>query len=92
MTDDNLSCWVYRSTRHQEMYLYLDEEGGFDKVPDALRERFGAPVLVIELELNPSRELARENVTMVMSNLRTRGYHLQLPPNLKPELYHGNLD
>jgi uncharacterized protein YcgL (UPF0745 family) len=49
-------------------------------------------VLVIELELNPDRQLAREDVTMVMSNLRTRGYHLQLPPNLQPELYHGNLD
>jgi len=92
MTNDNLSCWVYRSNRHQEMYLYVAEEEDFEAVPDALRERFGEPVLVIELELNPDRQLAREDVTMVMSNLRTRGYHLQLPPNLQPELYHGNLD
>lgn len=92
MIDNNLPCWVYRSPLHQEMYLYLGEEDSFDKLPDALRERFGEPVLVIELELNPARPLAREDVTMVMSNLRTRGYHLQLPPHLQPALYHGNLD
>ena len=92
MTDDNLPCWVYRSVRHPEMYLYLSEEDAFDKLPDGLRERFGEAVLVIELELSASRKLAREDVVMVMSDLRTQGYHLQLPPQLQPELYHGNLD
>ena len=29
MTDDNLPCWVYRSPRIQEMYLYLAHEDGF---------------------------------------------------------------
>lgn len=92
MTNDNLPCWVYRSPQHPEMYLYLDEEDAFDKVPEALREHFGEPVLVIELELNPARQLAREDVLMVMSNLRIRGYHLQMPPQLTPPLYHGDAD
>ncbi len=92
MSDDNLHCWVYRSPRHQEMYLYLDSEQGFERLPAGLREHFGEPVLVIELELSPTRNLAREDVTMVMSNLRTQGYHLQLPPELKPDLHHGNQD
>ena len=92
MSDTNLPCWVYRSTRKQEMYLYLAEEDAFDKVPDALLERFGEPILVIELELSPKRKLAREDVNTVMSNLREQGFHLQMPPNLQPELYHGNQD
>lgn len=92
MTDANLPCWVYRSPRKQEMYLYLAEEAGFDRVPAALLSQFGEPVLVIELELSRDRKLAREDVARVMGNLREHGYHLQMPPNLQPGLYHGNLD
>lgn len=92
MSDDKLPCWVYRSPRKQEMYLYLATEDGFDAVPGALMERFGTPVLVIELELDAERRLAREDVGTVMANLRAQGYHLQMPPNLQPTLYHGNQD
>ena len=92
MSEGNLPCWVYRSTRVQEMYLYLAEEDGFDPVPPALLARFGEPILVIELELSSERELARENVNEVMANLRGRGFHLQIPPKLQPQLYHGNPD
>ena len=43
MPDNGLHCWVYRSPRKQEMYLYLAEEDTFDKVPDELLQRFGEP-------------------------------------------------
>lgn len=92
MVEDSLPCWVYRSPRQQEMYLYLAHEDGFDQIPPALLARFGEPILVIELELNPARKLAREDVNTVMANLREKGFHLQMPPELQPELYHGNLD
>lgn len=92
MTDKDLPCWVYRSTRQQEMYLYLSEEEAFDKVPAELLERFGDPILVIELELNARRKLAREDVVEVMRNLRERGFHLQMPPRVQANLYHGNQD
>lgn len=92
MAESSLACWVYRSPRKQEMYLYLAEENAFDKVPSALLQGFGGPILVIELELSPERKLAREDVNKVMANLRSQGFHLQMPPQLEPELYHGNLD
>lgn len=90
MVNDTLPCWVYRSLRKQEMYLYLAAEDGFERVPDALLDAFGEPILVIELELSPQRKLAREDVTQVMANLRGQGYHLQMPPRLAPDMYHGN--
>jgi uncharacterized protein YcgL (UPF0745 family) len=90
MASDSLPCWVYRSARKNEMYLYLAEEGGFDKVPEALLARFGEPLLVIELELSPQRRLAREDVDQVMANLRSQGFHLQLPPQMDAPLYHGD--
>lgn len=92
MSESSLHCWVYRSPRKQEMYLYLAEEDGFDRIPAPLLEQFGEPVLVIELELSPKRKLAREDVVKVIANLRSQGFHLQMPPQLKPDLYHGNED
>lgn len=90
MADDTLTCWVYRSPRKQEMYLYLAVEDDFDAVPDSLLDQFGEPILVIELELCSARKLAREDVVKVMANLREQGFHLQMPPKLHPDLYHGN--
>lgn len=72
------------------MYLYLAAEDAFDSVPSALMDRFGAPEPVMSLQLHTERKLAREDVSKVMHNLESIGYHLQMPPELKPELYHGN--
>ena len=90
-TDGNtpIRCWIYRSGKKNEMYLYLDEEGGFERVPETLMNMFGAPALVMELELHPQRPLARENVLQVMDNLRSTGFHLQMPPTVVPEMLHS---
>ena len=90
MPQDTLPCWIYKSPRKEDMYLYLAAEEGLDPVPPPLLERFGVPQLVMQLDLHPQRTLAREDVTKVMANLRTLGYHLQLPPNLRPDLYEGD--
>lgn len=92
MSEHGLPCWVYRSPRKQEMYLYIAREDDFGDVPEALLAQFGQPHLVFELELSPARPLAREDVVQVMKNLRERGFHLQMPPKLTPDLYHGNED
>ena len=77
---ETLNCWIYRSPKKDEMYLYLGDEGDFDSVPAELLKRFGTPELVMSLELHSGRALAREDVLQVMANLRERGYHLQMPP------------
>ncbi len=86
---ERIDCWIYRSARKQEMYLYLAREDGFDDLPGALRELFGRPELVMQLPLDRHRRLAREDVEQVMANLRQQGYHLQLPPDIRPGLRDG---
>lgn len=86
---DTLPCWIYRSSRKDEMYLYLAEEDGFEQLPELLKKQFGQPSLVMELELSASRPLAREDVGLVMEKLREQGFYLQMPPKLEPYLYHG---
>jgi uncharacterized protein YcgL (UPF0745 family) len=90
MSQDPLPCWIYRSPRKEEMYLYLKTEDDFDAVPEALLSRFGTPVKVMELTLSTQRNLAREDVNKVMENLHTQGFHLQMPPKLQVDLYEGD--
>lgn len=84
-----LPCWIYRSGKKNEMYLYLVKEDDFKVVPDTLMHLFGSPTLVMQLDLDRQRPLAREDVGQVMENLRERGFHLQMPPTIKPEMYHS---
>jgi uncharacterized protein YcgL (UPF0745 family) len=85
-----MSCWIYRSPKKEEMYLYVPVEGDFSKVPDVLLRKFGSPEKVMELTLNSSRKLAREEVSVVMNNLHSQGFHLQMPPKMQVDLYTGD--
>lgn len=73
-------CWIYKSARRGEMYLYLAKKDGFNAAPKALIESMGKLRLVMELELFPGRKLARASVDQVMKSLERKGYYLQLPP------------
>lgn len=90
MAAQEIPCWVYRSPRKDEMYLYLLAQDDFACVPQALLQRFGKPVMVMQLTLSPQRNLAREDVVKVMENLRAQGFHLQMPPKLRVDLYEGD--
>jgi uncharacterized protein YcgL (UPF0745 family) len=75
-----MNCSVFRSNRKEYTYLYLPGDGDFSDLPQSLRDAFGPPEFVINLELSPERQLASEDVAEVMDNLREQGFHLQLPP------------
>jgi uncharacterized protein YcgL (UPF0745 family) len=79
-----MQCFVYKSLRKADAYVFLRENEGFGVLPAALAETLGTLVFVIEIELSPQRKLAREDVAVVMANLAERGFHLQLPPPLVP--------
>ena len=87
-----VDCWVYKSPKKDEMYLYVSKQDCFEDVPEALLSRFGQPVFVMQLALTAMRPLARENVETVMQNLHQQGFHLQMPAQLQPDIYHGNPD
>ena len=75
-------CAVYRSPRKADSYLYITQEDDFSSVPPQLLEMFGAPKLVLKVELTPARRLAQADVNEVISALQERGYYLQLPPKV----------
>lgn len=89
MPDKNIPCWIFKSARKEEMYLYLAEEDGYGDLPEMLRRHFGKALFVMQLDLRPDRPLARADVAVVMNALEEQGYYLQMPPKLEPEMNYG---
>jgi uncharacterized protein YcgL (UPF0745 family) len=76
-----MHAFVYKSQRKADTYVYLRERDGFGLIPEPLRNSLGALAFVLELEFTPERRLAREDITVVRSNLLALGFHLQFPPS-----------
>jgi uncharacterized protein YcgL (UPF0745 family) len=83
-----MHCFVYRSSKKDETYLFVPArsdsaesfEADLSRVPDALLGHLGSLELVMQLELTPDRTLARARAEDVEESLRSRGFYLQLPP------------
>ena len=52
-------CSIYKSSKRDEMYLYVRKTDGFARVPEALVEMFGKATLFGTLLLTPEKKLAR---------------------------------
>ena len=89
-------CAVYKSSKKQETYLYVPGRDDFSKVPEALLLTFGTPVFIMIMPLKKDRELARVHIDTLRTELKTKGFYLQLPPPpenlLKTHLQQQNKD
>lgn len=74
-----LLCSVYKGTKFDEMYLYVDKKEGLSKVPEVLLSRFGDAKQVMSLVLTPERALARVDIHTVISSIQDKGFYLQMP-------------
>jgi len=76
-----MNAYIYKSSKKDELYLYIAHKDDFSSVPQALYDSMGKePIFVMEVTLTPERKLARENVVKVIENITTQGYHVQIPP------------
>ncbi|EMR12943.1 protein YcgL [Methylophaga lonarensis MPL] len=77
-----MKTYIYKSRKKEELYLYLRDKDDFSVLPEALVKVMGqSPDMVMTLELHPEKKLAREDVSVVMHNLTTQGFHIQMPPS-----------
>lgn len=72
---------AFKSPKKDELYLFVPQEDGLDKLPKELLVMFGEPKHVIDFELTPEKKLAREETSKVIEWLETKGYFMQMPPN-----------
>ena len=75
-----LKVWIYKGTRRPETYLYVAEENKFEDVPAELLQAMGKLTLVMELDIDEQRKLARVEAKTVIKSVLKSGYFLQMPP------------
>lgn len=72
---------IFKSSRKDEMYLYVDKREQLERVPDPLLEMFGKPLHIMDMPMTPGRKLARvEDTAKLLEEVGSKGYFLQMPP------------
>ena len=71
---------VFKATRREETYLYVERERGLQDIPEELLSQFGELVSVLSLQLTPEKKLARADAAEVLAQISDKGFYLQLPP------------
>ncbi len=74
---------VYKSVKVADMYLFVDQHEGLERVPQSLLTRFGKPIEAMRLELTPERRLSRSEAPAVLDAIASRGFYLQMPPAIE---------
>ena len=80
-----MQCFIYKSLKKEELYLYLDKKDDFSDIPEPLFNSLGRIEFVMELEITPERKLAREDANKVLSSLQDKGFFVQMPPTIIPD-------
>ncbi len=72
-------CAIYKSSKKEGAYLYIQKKDDFSQVPDTLMQMFGKPIMVMMVNLD-GRTLAQVDIEKVKQSLIDDGFFLQLPP------------
>lgn len=72
-------CYIYRSIKKPDTYLYLGEKDKFDQLPESVINIFGPPEYSMSINLTPERVLAQEDTREVLHKIKSEGFYLQLP-------------
>lgn len=76
-------CVIYRSSKRDQTYLYVEKKDDFSRVPEELMKGFGEPRLAMILPLDGSKKLANADFDKVKQALKEEGYYLQMPPPIE---------
>jgi len=72
-------CAIYKSSKKDEMYLYVDKKDELKRVPQALLDIFGTAVPVTTMLIDVDKKLARADAKQVLESIDNRGFYLQMP-------------
>ena len=75
-----MQCYVYRSRRKQQTYLFLPKLDDFSQVPASLLKLFGDAEFSFEFELYAEKKMILAEASEVKRNIQENGFYLQLPP------------
>lgn len=72
-------CYIYRSHRKRDTYLYLKDKDDFTCLPETVMQVFGPPEFSLSFDLHAGRQLAQADSQVVIEQLESEGFYLQLP-------------
>ncbi|KXF81787.1 YcgL domain-containing protein [Enterovibrio coralii] len=81
-------CAIYKSSKKDSTYLYINRKDDFKDVPEQLLKTFGNPQFVMMVNLEKREKLAIANIESVREKLKQDGFYLQLPPSPDAALQH----
>jgi len=73
-------CVIYRSSKRDQTYLYVEKKDDFSRVPEDLLKSFGQPQFAMMLSLDGRKKLASADIEKVKAALTEQGFYLQVPP------------
>jgi uncharacterized protein YcgL (UPF0745 family) len=79
-----MKAYIYRSNRIPDTYIYLAEKDDFSKLPEDITS-LGIIDFAMELDLALDRKMAKESPATIIENLKTNGFHIQLPDDMPVE-------
>lgn len=81
-----MQCYIYRSSIKEGLYVYLADEDGLERLPEPVLKQLGTPEFSLSLDLQPDRKLVQEDARVVLDNLASRGFHVQMPRDIEQQL------
>lgn len=74
-----MQCFIYRSPRKPETFLFIPEKGDFSQLPEDLLRVFGEPEFSFEFPLTADRKMINGDAGEILERMEAQGFYLQLP-------------
>lgn len=71
-------CYIYRSIKKENSYLYIDKENDFSRVPEVLMKAFGQPIFAMKVLLDGKRQFVAGNAKEIEQKITDDGFFLQM--------------
>lgn len=71
---------IYRSSKKEGLYLYVEKDKDLDELPRAVMEQFGVPERAMTIFMSEDKKLANAEAKEVLQAIEEKGLYIQLPP------------
>ncbi|MCX8580214.1 MULTISPECIES: YcgL domain-containing protein [unclassified Gilliamella] len=71
-------CYIYRSTKKENCYLYMEKENDFSPIPEKIMSIFGTPAFVMKVLLDGKRRFVVGTAQEIEEKIKADGFFLQM--------------
>lgn len=71
-------CYIYRSSKKENCYLYMENENDFSTIPEKILSIFGTPVFVMKVLLDGKRRFVVGTSDEIEGKIKNDGFFLQM--------------